>query len=170
MADAFARRHALSIARQYHRSRPQTVLVLQLDVHPPLALLKDFHVVDSLAARVGPLGRDCHHFAVGGDGSRPGNDDLGGPLLRKLRTGGIDTFQRERICVWIPRLWTIFAIVMTVYDPAVGFPVPSTPFELALISWPATTYVRVSLFGAGPGVYFDLATLSCHLPTKGSAP
>src|SRR6266446_8504757 len=59
---------------------------------PALTLIKDFHVVDILAERVGPLGRDCHHFSIGGDGSRPGNDDLAVLLLCKLRTEALTRF------------------------------------------------------------------------------
>jgi hypothetical protein len=29
-------------------------------------------------------------------------------------------------------------------------------------------YVRISLAGGGPGVYFDFATLSAHVPIRGS--
>jgi hypothetical protein len=34
---------------------------------------------------------------------------------------------------------------------------------------PSAVYVRFSRAGGGPGVYFDFATLSAHVPIRGSS-
>jgi len=40
---------------------------------------------------------------------------------------------------------------------------------LTLMVWPSAVYVRISRAGGGPGVYFDFATLSAHVPIRGSS-
>src|SRR5437588_9778674 len=45
-----------------------------------------------------------------------------------------------------------------------------TPSEVRCTPLPACSIFNVMLFGAGPGLYFDLSTLSFHVPTIGSVP
>src|SRR6516162_6559239 len=51
---------------------------------------------------------------------------------------------------------------------SVGFPSASIPFAIIFSCCPVTSYVRVSLFGGGPGLSFDFPRFSSHVPAKGS--
>src|SRR4029077_20388850 len=59
---------------------------------------------------------------------------------------------------------------LALYCTSVGFPSASIPFRVYFTSPPVTSYVRVWLFGGGPGLNFDCAGLSSHVPAAGSAP
>src|SRR5450759_5327125 len=50
----------------------------------------------------------------------------------------------------------------------VGLPVASSPLATTWRSDPAAVIVITLFFGAGPGTYFDFATLSFHVPMAGS--
>jgi hypothetical protein len=86
-------------------------------------------MVDRLALCVGPLGRNGHHIAVSRNSSRARNDHFTSPFLRPLGGEGVDTFEPERIGVWIASLRTVLAVVVDRPFRSVGVPAPSTPLE-----------------------------------------
>src|SRR5271154_7052437 len=50
---------------------------------------------------------------------------------------------------------------------AIGLPSAATPSKVYFTPSPCASTVRVRLLGVGPGSYFDLVTLSFHVPTNG---
>src|ERR1700676_2819957 len=55
----------------------------------------------------------------------------------------------------------------TVKPYEIGVPSAATPSNVYLRPSPCASTVRVRLFGAGPGSYFDFSRFSFHVPTKG---
>src|SRR4030095_5291242 len=72
------------------------------------------------------------------------------------------------LAIWDPVSGESLPSKLAVYTVVARVPSALTNSAVTFSPWPAGSTFTVRLWGIGPGLYFDFATLSFHVPILGS--